>query len=94
MDFLTRDWRGPESVAWERFDEVDVFIERAIERLEEADEAGANDFIDRAHRRLAEILEQDGQRVYESVCTKIGQTYGIPPKDIPRTASPDWLSFS
>lgn len=93
MDFLTREWQSPESLVWQRYDEVDVFIEKATERLEESDEAGANDFIEQAHGRLAQILEQDGQQVYDSVCTKIGQTYGIPPKDIPRTASPDWLSF-
>jgi DNA repair ATPase RecN len=94
MDFLTRNWENPQAVMWARFDEVDELIERANARLQQDDQAGANDFIEQAHRRLEQVREQDGEQLYEAVCEKIGQLYGIPPKDIPRSASPDWLSFS
>lgn len=89
---LTRDWQSPESLVWRLFDEVDELLEKAREQLKKRDEAGVEDFVDQAHRRLTRILEEHGQQVHDSVVSKIGQTYGIPAADIPRT-SPEWLSF-
>lgn len=92
MTLLTREWQNPESLAWQLFDEVDELIEKARGRLEKQDQAGVEDFVDQAHRRLARILEEHGQQVHDNVVSKIGQVYGIPPESIPRT-SPEWLSF-